>query len=427
MAGSGNYDTYVVFVEKGLSLLSKQGRLGLILPSKFFTTDYGQRLRGLITQARAVAEVIDFAHAQVFANATTYTCLLFLSATPCDRVSYAKVLIPALLAANAISIRQINAALLTDAPWSFSTDAEQGLADKISGSAAALKDLPARIGRGSSSGADDVFMLRRAGEKFLTCDGGSVDIEPETVRTPIYATDFGRYTFLPKSEEAIIFPYERTSSGYDLVPESDLRRRYPKTYAYLASKKKELESRKQFRAWWGFSAPRNLEVHDKAHLLVPLLADRGLYCRLPDAATAYCLMASGGFSITINSDAKLSPNCVLGLLNSRLLFWRLRSISNVFRGGWVTCTKQYVETLPIRKMDLSQEADKARHDHMVQLVEQLLALHQQLAAAKAPHDRTVLQAQIDATDRQIDRLVYDLYGLTEEETRIVEEATVARK
>ena len=43
-------------------------------------------------------------------------------------------------------------------------------------------------------------------------------------------------------------------------------------------------------------------------------------------------------------------------------------------------------------------------------------------AAKAPHDRAVLQGQIDATDRQIDRLVYDLYGLTEEEIRIVEEA-----
>jgi len=51
----------------------------------------------------------------------------------------------------------------------------------------------------------------------------------------------------------------------------------------------------------------------------------------------------------------------------------------------------------------------------------MLASQNQLAAAKAPHDKTVLQAQIDATDRQIDRLVYDLYGLTEEEIRIVEE------
>jgi hypothetical protein len=52
--------------------------------------------------------------------------------------------------------------------------------------------------------------------------------------------------------------------------------------------------------------------------------------------------------------------------------------------------------------------------------------NRQLAAAKAPHDKTVLQAQIAATDRQIDRLAYDLYGLTEEEIRIVEEASVAK-
>ena len=46
-----------------------------------------------------------------------------------------------------------------------------------------------------------------------------------------------------------------------------------------------------------------------------------------------------------------------------------------------------------------------------------------LAAVKTPAAQTALQRQIDATDRQIDQLVYELYGLTEEEIRIVEEAT----
>jgi hypothetical protein len=50
----------------------------------------------------------------------------------------------------------------------------------------------------------------------------------------------------------------------------------------------------------------------------------------------------------------------------------------------------------------------------------LLSLYKRPAAAKAPHDKAVLQGQIDATDRQIDGLVYDLYGLAEEEIRIVE-------
>ena len=60
------------------------------------------------------------------------------------------------------------------------------------------------------------------------------------------------------------------------------------------------------------------------------------------------------------------------------------------------------------------------HDDMVQLVEQMLVLHKQLAEVKTGHEQTLIQRQIDATDRQIDKLVYELYGLTEDEIKIVE-------
>ena len=50
-------------------------------------------------------------------------------------------------------------------------------------------------------------------------------------------------------------------------------------------------------------------------------------------------------------------------------------------------------------------------------------LHDRLASAKMPTDETAIQRQIDATGRQIDQLVYELYGLTDEDVRIVEEAT----
>lgn len=65
-------------------------------------------------------------------------------------------------------------------------------------------------------------------------------------------------------------------------------------------------------------------------------------------------------------------------------------------------------------------ADVARHDRMVSLVDRMLALHKQLPDAATPHERTAQQRQIEATDGQIDALVYELYGLTKEEIRIVE-------
>jgi hypothetical protein len=60
---------------------------------------------------------------------------------------------------------------------------------------------------------------------------------------------------------------------------------------------------------------------------------------------------------------------------------------------------------------LAKKPDKSTHDHLVSLVNQMLALHKSL------------QRQIDSTDRQIDRLVYQLYGLADDVIRIVEEAT----
>jgi DNA-binding protein H-NS len=79
--------------------------------------------------------------------------------------------------------------------------------------------------------------------------------------------------------------------------------------------------------------------------------------------------------------------------------------------------------LPIRIVNFSDKSEKAAHDRIVSLVEQMLELHKQLATARTPQEKTALERQINATDSQIDRLVYDLYGLTEEDIKIVEGKT----
>ncbi|MCX7347320.1 MAG: hypothetical protein NTU78_16585 [Alphaproteobacteria bacterium] len=57
---------------------------------------------------------------------------------------------------------------------------------------------------------------------------------------------------------------------------------------------------------------------------------------------------------------------------------------------------------------------------MVSLVDSMLALHKQLASVKSEAQRGAIQRQIEATDAEIDRLVYSLYGLTKDEIAIVE-------
>ena len=80
-----------------------------------------------------------------------------------------------------------------------------------------------------------------------------------------------------------------------------------------------------------------------------------------------------------------------------------------------------MENVRIRPTNTGNTANTSRHDHIVQLVEQMLTLYQRLStAAKTPQEKTALDRQIAATDTQIDRLIYDLYGLTEMEIKIVE-------
>ncbi|MDP2976163.1 MAG: TaqI-like C-terminal specificity domain-containing protein, partial [Anaerolineales bacterium] len=156
-------------------------------------------------------------------------------------------------------------------------------------------------------------------------------------------------------------------------------------------------------------------------IVVPLLANKGLYAELPEGRSDFCLMASGGFSIS-SGDASLSTKYLLGLLNSTLLFWYLRQISNIFRGGWITCTKQYVGQLPIRRIDFTDPAEKSAHDEIVKMVEEMLGLQKQCQQAEAGKEdvRFSLQKRIEALDKEIDARVYRLYGLTEEEIKIVE-------
>jgi hypothetical protein len=247
------------------------------------------------------------------------------------------------------------------------------------------------------------------------------NLEPAALRIPLFAYDFSRYSFHAADKWRVIFPYKVENGNSELMAEQEFQKLYPKAFDILQYRKSALLKRKQFSKWYGYSAPRNLPVHERAQICIPLLADRGSFALIPaNTRGKLCPMASGGFTIALGDSAKLKPEYILGLLNSTLLFWRLRQISNVFRGGWITCTKQYFGELPIRTIDFSKSADKGQHDNLVSLVEQMMAAKPQLARAQSDKDKDFYENKCAALDRQIDALVYELYDLTPDEIKIVE-------
>jgi hypothetical protein len=90
------------------------------------------------------------------------------------------------------------------------------------------------------------------------------------------------------------------------------------------------------------------------------------------------------------------------------------------RGDFFEPSYVYFKDFPIRTIKDNNLSDKSKYNLIISLVEQMLSLNKQLAEAKTDHEKTLIQRQIDATDNQIDKLVYELYDLTPEEIVIVE-------
>ena len=81
--------------------------------------------------------------------------------------------------------------------------------------------------------------------------------------------------------------------------------------------------------------------------------------------------------------------------------------------------------MPIRIADLKKPPDKAPHGTIVSLVEQMIAAKKKFVSSHSDKDKDFYGNKCATLDRQIDALVYQLYGLTDEEIKIVESAAGA--
>ena len=428
-ASKGNYDIYVVFVERGLQLLNKRGHLGYILPHKFFNAQYGKPLRGLIANGRHIRSIVHFGHQQIFANATTYTCLLFLTLKGQDNFAFETVADLDDWKSSGRSIQgEISSDDVTEDEWNFMVGEGAALYRRLQGLPVKLEDITDRIFQGIKTSADKIYIV----EEIVRQDGKVKVYSPEKdaeywmesglLHPLVKGGDSKRYR-LSTTSRLILFPYAENTDGKNgLIPESILKESYPLTWQYLLENKKYLENRENGKMkgakWYGYVYPKALDVMPLPKIFTPDLVSQVSFSIDETGQAFFTGGVAGGYGILITHG--YSQNFILGILNSKLVNWFLQQFSTKMRGGWFSCEARFIKHIPIRTIDPADPADVARHDRMVALVEQMLDLNKRLAAAKAPHEKEVLAGMIDATDRQIDRLVYELYGLAEEEIAVVE-------
>ncbi len=460
-AASGNYDLYVVFVEKALQLINAKGRTGFILPHKFFNAQYGRNLRELIAEGRHLSEIVHFGHHQVFTGATTYTCLLFLDReyksfcpfvkvhdleawrSRIDEVRKIKDTSGSSFAEEqaiyrihqpeideVVTIGNIPLSQLGGNDWNFGVGGLAKLMEKLQGFPVKLGDI-SRLFVGIQTDGDAIFILHDAKEGAKSTEAYSkaldsrVVIENSALRHLLKGSvNMDRYE-IKDDGKRLIFPYKADSPN-ELMAMELMEHKQPKVFRYLRQLERILKKRGKGTlgsAWYGYVYKKNHARLVGPKILCPAIARGAAFAYDSTGDFFFTGSGSGGggaYGIRLNDDQKISLTWLLGLLNSKLADRFFKLNSTPFRGGWIALTKQHIEVFPIRIIDFKNKTAVEKHDRMVVLVERMLSLVSRQRVEANPQVAAQMKAQIAATDRQIDLLVYELYGLTDDEIALVE-------
>ncbi len=112
---------------------------------------------------------------------------------------------------------------------------------------------------------------------------------------------------------------------------------------------------------------------------------------------------------------------ILGIINSKLLSWYFPRVSNkLITNTFPRISLLDLKRFPFREIDFNNDTDRTYHDKLVGLVDMMIKYNEDIKNKKLPQEKKILKIQIDTIDKQIDQLVYQLYGLTDEEIKIVE-------
>jgi adenine-specific DNA-methyltransferase len=390
---TGTADLYVYFYERALQILHDGGVLAFISSNKFFRSDYGQKLRGLLAR-QTLHRIIDFGDAPVF-TAIAYPTIVILSKTP-PADPQIRVLnwrpgppveqFPEVFRTQSFQLPQHE---LRPDGWRLESPAVLRLLDKLRAAGTPLGEyVKGRLYRGILTGLNEAFVVDRATRDRLIAEHKS---SAEVLKPFLRGRDIKRWRVEPQ-DLWLIF----TRRGIDI-------KKYPAIYEHLLPFKKRLmpgapggrkpgsyewyEIQDSIAYWQEFEQPK---------IVIPAIERTVSYA--PDLQGHY---SNDKTTICVSDQI----NYLLALLNSSALWWFIRATAATKQGGFYEFKPMYVGQLPIPS---ASRADQAA----------LEALVDRILAAK----RANPLADVSAWEREIDERVYRLYGLTPEEIKIVEES-----
>lgn len=427
-ARQDNFDKYALFFERALALLRPTGRLGFIAPHKFMTTHAGRALRRLLTLGSPLENVVHFGVQQVFGRAASnYTCVIILDRTGGTNVQVEQVSnLEAWRYGEAGAVTRMAAESLGDEAWQFADAETRAVLDRVRAACPARLGTVAEIFVGVQTSADGIYIFHSAAETenhhVLHWNGRDWPIEKGVLRPfllDVQLTAFSR----PAANTWLIFPYEfvttRGRTAARLLQPAEMADRYPNCLAYLTARRAQLEARAvaggraDEQQFYQFGRSQSLAKFNSPKIILPALSLEPRYVYDDNN-----VMVTGGgngpyYLVRQRDGSGVTDHYLLAVLNHPVSEALVRTNTSVFRGGYYSHGKQFIDDLPI---PIPSDADRTTIEA---LVVRLIAAHGAVGTARTPHDKTLYERQAADLRQQVEAHITQLFGLTAADMDIV--------
>ena len=378
---SYQHDSYLLFLEKSISTLLKEaGYFGMIIPNPWLTNLLQTNTRKFVTNKCKIVEIVHF-RSPVFRKVTVDTQIIILQ--------------------NSLPNKWKSVVTVCEIPDALSKPSDSGSRHQILHEQSKWQKL--------DGGVINIFTSKSDERLAKKCLENTVPLETFlSINVGIKPYQVGKGD-PPQTKEIVESrPFDSNRKHNSLFRQylrgSDINR-----YVICPVEQRFLK----FGPW--LAEPRPAADFDARLKIVIRQTGDSLVAAI-DSNRYLCL---NNMHVLVPKEKEVDLFFLLAVINSNLLNWYYHTLNPEVGEALAEVKKTNVAKLPIK---LLPSTVKNLNDKIVSLVISMLDLHKKLPLAKTDQEKTIIQRQIDSTDRRIDELVFELYGLTKEEIKIVEDS-----
>lgn len=396
----GTSDLFVYFYELGYKNLKPDGYLGMISSNTYLKTASGYGLRKFLKDRTTVEDFVDFGDLQIFRGVTTYPAVMIFRKSVSSQNHRVRSVqlkdldnrdIKEMLKTDHISFPQ---AKLDDSMWQFEDLEVLRLREKIFSQGVPLREYCGEPYFGIKIGLNEAFVIPgEVRDRIITEDLKS----EERLKPFLEGKDISPWKITPRDIWLIFFPKGWTrqqmgSEEAEPIAWNWLKEEYPGIANWLRNFRDQARIRQdKGDYWWELRACEYYDVFEKPKIIWPEISNK----------MKFNFDSNGIYTNQTIYSIPTDDLHLLGLLNSRLMWFVVKKICIYIRNNYYRLLYMYTQKFPIKQDE---------NGEIVDLVSSFLR-NSQLSNISSEQEN------------RLNEMVYDLYDLSEEERMIINRLT----